>query len=62
MASKCAWSHTQAYHDMFPRPRPLGHRSISVHHFVWGRAVYSAWLRPVRQVLTASEMDESATI
>ena len=58
MADKTAWTHTQAYRDLFDWPRGLGHRSILVFHYVWDRAVHSAALRQIRLLHKAAEEDD----
>ena len=57
MADKTSWTHTQAYRDLVVCPRSLGHRSIVVHHFSWGRGVHSACWRQTRQLFQARAMD-----
>ena len=57
MADKTAWTHTQAYRDLFDFPRSLGHGGILIHHYVWDRAIHSACWRQIRQLHRASELE-----
>ena len=50
MGDKSAWTHTEAYRNLFGPPRAGGHRSTLINHFVWDRAIWSACFRQAQQL------------